>query len=491
MWKYPEILVVAGVALGFVLGIVVAVAVFLLLRRARADQEDFAHQRALDSAYSQVTLFESKITLLESQLDAERRLGEQKQVAWDDTLESLKGEFARLSAAALRDSNEQFLQLAQGRLELVDQKSKGDLDDRVKSIEQLVAPVTEQLGRFDQVVRRMESDRQLAYAGLVEQVKQLNDSQDRLQHETRNLVTALRAPATRGRWGELQLRRVVEMAGMLEHCDFDEQVTTTSDNGRFRPDVIVHLSGGRNVIVDAKVPLQAFLDANDATDEESRKIHLTGHARQMRAHVDSLSKKDYSQLFDFMPDFVVAFIPGDTLLAAALEHDPSLLEHAFEQRVVLATPTSLIAVLRSISFGWQQESITKNAQEVQKAGREMYKRLSTFIDHFAKAGRRLGDAVGAYNDAVGSLERKVLPQARRFEDLGIASAGRIVSDPEPIDTTPRLLQAPELVEGESRTDRRSKERSKEADKRSDANELWPAASKDGQVRMLPLAGGNR
>lgn len=461
---------VTGLVIGLVLGIAISAVVAFVLRRAQKDHDRLSNERAVESAYSQVRL-------LESELESERKLGLERQAAWDEAREQMKGEFARLSATALRESNEQLVQLAEGRFELAQQKQKGELDLHNKSIAELLNPVSETLNRYERTVRQMESERGQAYAGLVEQVKQLNDSQDRLQRETRNLVTALRAPATRGRWGELQLRRVMEMAGMLEHCDFDEQVTTESENGRLRPDVIVHLSGGRQIVVDAKVPLQAFLDANDATDEESRRSHLLGHARQMRQHVDSLSKKGYSQQFEFMPDFVVAFIPGDTLLATAMEQDPSLLEHAFERRVVLATPTSLIAVLRSIAFGWQQESLTRNAVEVQKAGRELYKRLATFMEHFSKAGRRLGDAVGAYNDAVGSLERKLLPQARRFQDLGIDSSEKLLSEPEPVDSTPRLVQAPELKRRPSRS--------------AEDNQLWANEESEGPVRMLPLAGGDR
>jgi DNA recombination protein RmuC len=242
-----------------------------------------------------------------------------------------------------------------------------------------------------------------------------------------------------------------------------------------RPDVVVRLSGGRNVVVDAKVPLQAFLEAMEALDEDSRKSNMIGHARQLRAHVDSLSKKAYWQQFDVTPEYVIAFIPGDPLLAAALEHDPSLLDHAVEQRVILATPTSLIALLRTIAFGWQQESLAENALEVQKAGRELYRRLSTFGDHLAKTGRSLGSAVDAYNKAVGSLERNVLPQARRFNDLGVGVSDQPMPEAEPIDAMPRLLQSPELVAGDPESH----------DEESDLEE----AEREGPVRMFPFIAG--
>jgi DNA recombination protein RmuC len=451
--------VTAGLAIGFVVGALVAVVVTVLLREVRAGKDETAHAVSIGVARSEVEQ-------LKAELEGERRIAAERQIAWDEARNALKGEFASLSAAALRQSNEQFLQLANGRLELAQQAAKGDLDQRTQSIEQLLTPLREQLGRYEEGLRHLESERQRAYAGLVQQVRQLGDSHDRLQHETRNLVTALRAPATRGRWGELQLRRVMEMAGMLEHCDFDEQVTSQSD-------VVVRLTGGRNVVVDAKVPLQAFLEAIEASDEDTRRSGMIGHARQLRAHVDSLSKKAYWQQFDVTPEYVIAFVPGDPLLAAALEYDPSLLDHAVEHRVILATPTSLIALLRTIAFGWQQESLAENALEVQQAGRELYRRLSTFGEHLAKAGRSLGGAVEAYNKAVGSLERNVLPQARRFNDLGVGVSDQPMPEPEPIDSMPRLLQAPELVA---------------PDQALKDEPGYAEAEPDSPVRMLPFGG---
>jgi DNA recombination protein RmuC len=388
------------------------------------------------------------VARLEAALEQERRVAAEREAAFDDTRRQLVGEFAELSIRALEHNSTQFLELADSRLKEANQVAAGDLEHRKQAIEQLLVPLREQLGKYEEGLRLLEVDRQRAYTGLHEQVRQLTESQERLQAETRNLVTALRAPATRGRWGEMQLRRVVEMAGMVEHCDFDEQVTVDGDEGRLRPDLVVRLPGAKQVVVDAKVPLQAFLDANDATDEPSRKAHLVSHARHLRAHVDALAKKEYWQQFDESPEVVVAFIPGEPLLAAALENDASLLEHAMAKHVLLATPTTLIMLLRSVAYGWQQEALAENAREVQRMGRDLYKRIATFAEHLARTGKGLNTAVDAYNKAVGSLERNVLPQARRFQELGlVGGAEKELVALEQVDATTRELQAPELVVG--------------------------------------------
>jgi DNA recombination protein RmuC len=381
---------------------------------------------------------------LEGALEQERATAAQRQATHEEARDLAAGVFAELSTKALEQNNTQFLALADARLMEARQVAQGDLDQRRQAIEQLLTPLADQLGRYEQSLRLLELERQRAYTGLTAQVTQLAESQDKLQSETRNLVTALRSPATRGRWGEMQLRRVVEMAGMLEHCDFDEQVHTEGEEGRLRPDMVVHLPGAKRVVVDAKVPMQAFLDATDATDESTRKAHLVGHARQLRAHVDALSKKSYWQQFDDSPEFVIAFIPGDPLLSAALEHDSALLEHAVANHVLLATPTTLIGLLRAVAYGWQQDALAENAREVQQIGRELYKRLATFGEHMAKTGRSLSGAVDAYNKAVGSLERNVLPQARRFQDLGVGGSDKDVPMLDQVDAVARSLQAPEL-----------------------------------------------
>jgi DNA recombination protein RmuC len=383
---------------------------------------------------------------LTTELDHERKAAEQRAATFDETRSQLTGEFARLSTLALQQNNEQFLQLADTKLKETRQAAEGELAKRQEAIELLLKPIGEQLGKYEAGMQRLEVERQRAYTTLTEQMKNLSISHDHLQKETRNLVTALRSPQTRGRWGELQLRRVVEMAGMLEHCDFDEQVTSDGDSGRMRPDMVVHLPGNKNVVVDAKVPMQAFLDANDADDESGRRSHLASHGRQMKAHVDALSKKEYWKRVEPSPEFVVAFIPGDPLLTAALEHESGLMEYAVANHVLLATPTSLIALLRAVAYGWQQDALAENAREVQLLGAELYQRLSVLGDHFSSVGKGLNNAVTAYNRAVGSLEGRVLVTARRFVEMGVVGAGdKELAAPPSVDATTRALQSPELT----------------------------------------------
>jgi len=457
---------ITGLIVGLIAGAVLGVVVGLLVRANQVTATKTAEVRlgdALDQnrvvtadlhqARAQLADEQQHATALQAELarrtadlDHERQASTQRAEVFEETRRQLTGEFARLSTLALRQNNEQFLQLADTKLNETRQAADGDLAKRQEAIEQLLKPIGDQLGKYEVGIQRLEVERQKAYTTLTEQMKTLSTSHDQLQKETRNLVTALRSPQTRGRWGELQLRRVVEMAGMLEHCDFDEQVTSDADSGRMRPDMVVHLPGGKNVAVDAKVPMQAFLDANEADDESQRRVHLTSHGRQMKAHVDALSKKEYWKRVDPSPEFVVAFVPGDPLLTAALEHEPGLMEYAVANHVLLATPTSLIALLRAVAYGWQQDQLAQNARQVQLLGAQLYERLALLGEHFAGVGKGLNSAVGAYNKAVGSLESRVLVTARRFAEMGVVGAGeKELAHPSTVDTTTRALQSAELL----------------------------------------------
>lgn len=350
----------------------------------------------------------------------------------------LRPAFQALAADALRTNNESFLQLASTRLGTYQAEAKGDLKARQKAVEELVTPIKESLTKVDAQIRLIENERSQAYGTLTEQVRSLISTQEQLRSETGNLVKALRTPAVRGRWGEIQLKRVVEIAGMLSHCDFEEQVSADTIDGRLRPDLVVRLPAGKNVVVDAKTPLQAYLDAVEATDDDIRKEKLLEHARQVRGHMAKLGSKSYSDQFQPAPEFVVMFLPGETFFSAALEQDPGLIEHGVNQGVVLASPTTLIAILKAVAFGWTQEKIAENAQQISELGKELYERLRIFATHLGDVGKGLDRAVVSYNKAVGSLESRVLVSARRFPELGAAN---VVEMPEPaqIETTSRTL----------------------------------------------------
>jgi DNA recombination protein RmuC len=313
-----------------------------------------------------------------------------------------------------------------------------------EAVSRAVAPLHETLRRYEQRVAELEHDRLDAYAELREQVRSMSVVSGELRTETKQLVSALRAPQVRGRWGEHQLRRVVEAAGMLEHCDFFEQVTAATDASVVRPDLVVRLHGGRSVVVDAKAPFEAYLAAMEARDEHGRDRHLDAHARHLRGHVDALGAKTYWSAFDQSPEFVVLFMPADPFLDAALQRDPALLEHAFARNVVLATPATLMALLRTVAYAWRQEALTRNAVAVHALARELYGRLSTLGEHVGRLGGALGGAVGAYNRAVGSLEARVLVSARKLAEMGVS--GDDLAVPEQLEITPRQLQAPELLD---------------------------------------------
>ena len=363
----------------------------------------------------------------------------------------LKESFQALSHQALEANSKQFLEVAQAALRTTQAESQADLDQRRQAVEALVAPIREELAKVDGHVRELELKREGAYRGLIAQITEVKHSSEQLRVETASLVTALRKPQARGRWGELQLRRTVELAGMLERCDFDEQVSGQCDDGAIRPDMVIHLPGGKHVVVDSKCALEGFLEAAEAADEAAHRAALTRHARHVKTHIDGLAKKGYGDKVSGTPEFVVMFLPGEALLSAALDGAPDLLEYGAERSVILATPTTLIALLRTVSFTWRQESLAQSAQEIANLGRELYDRLSKMGGDVAKLGRGLESAVKAYNDAVGSLEGRVLVTARKLAAHGLRDDE--LPAPRQVELTTRSLQATELVEAaaEART----------------------------------------
>lgn len=357
----------------------------------------------------------------------------------------LEEKFAHLASGALKANSERFLALVSERFEKHKETAETDLAERQKAIRDLVKPLDEKLGTFDARIAEIEKARNEAYGAIRAQVEELTKGQKTLGQETRRLVQALRAPKTRGRWGEMQLRQVFEMAGMAEHVDYLSEHTVETDAGARRPDAVVRIPGGKSIVVDAKTPLEAYLDALEADGPEAQGEHLSRHAAQVRAHVKTLASKAYQDAIPTTPDFVVMFIPGETFVSAAAEADPGLIEYAFERKVLIATPTTLMALIKAIAYGWQQEKMAENAAEVQRLAKEIHDRLGTFADHLGRVGRSLRSSVEAYNRAVGSLEGRVLPSARKFEGLGVVAPQEDLAALDTVDEEPRPLTAPELT----------------------------------------------
>jgi len=381
---------------------------------------------------------------LETELGHERMRALEKQAALEQLNLQLKDTFNAMATEALNSNNEQFLRLAKESLGQFHIKAEGELEKREKAVENMVKPIRDALEKTEKQVERMESGRQQAHGALTKHLETMAESHRLLQSETRNLVQALRRPEVRGQWGELTLKRLAELAGMVEHCDFQEQASVQTDNGQQRPDMIVRMPDKREIIVDAKTPLDAYLSAVEAVNDEERKTRLQQHARNVRARIRELSSKSYWQQFRHSPDFVVLFIPGDQFLSAALDVDHTLIEDALSQNVILATPTSFVALLRAIAYGWRQEVLAENAEVIREVGQDLYGRLATFAEHLSRLGRSLDSSVSAYNKAISSYDSRILPGAKKFTELGV-TARKEPPRLEPIERSARHVEAPEAI----------------------------------------------
>jgi len=387
----------------------------------------------------------TRMATLEAQLEQERKSTAEKVAVLGEAQARFSDAFKALSADALRHNNASFLELAKGEIEKTQESARGDLDRRQQAIDALVRPMRESLEKVDTKIQELEKSRTGAYEALSTQVRSLAETQNYLRSETSNLVRALRSPIVRGRWGEIQLRRVVELAGMVDHCDFVEQTSVQTEDGRLRPDLVVRLPAGKTIVVDAKASLNAYLEALEAPDDDARTERLQQHAGQVRSHIERLSRKAYWEQFDNAPDFVVLFLPGEMFFSAALERDPMLIEFGADKKIILATPTTLIALLRAVCYGWRQEKLAHNAREISQLGSELYKRFADMSLHFGRLGKSLNSSVEAFNKAAGNIETRVLVTARKFKELGAAPMGLEIDVLPQVEQLAREMQAPELL----------------------------------------------
>lgn len=404
-----------------------------------------ARSSALEGERDLTTELQRDLAELRERLAQERRSAADKLALLEEARAKLADAFKALSSDALQRNNESFLRLAQENLKNFHQVAQSDLEKRQKSIDELIRPIRESLNKVDGTLGELEKSRVSAYSALDQQLQSLlKHHLPQLHAETANLVKALRQPAVRGRWGEVQLKRVVEMAGMLEHCDFYEQVSQNTEAGRLRPDMIINLPGGRRIVVDAKAPVDAYLTAVESSDEATREAALLRHCQQVRNHINQLGRKSYFEQFEPSPEFVVMFVPGEAFFSAALAQDPGIIEFGAEQRVIPASPTTLIALLKAIAYGWRQEAMARNAVEVAALGKELYDRIATLAKYWESVGTRLDQAVDAYNKSVGALERRVLPSARKFRDLKAVAADTEIDPLGPLTEETRRLTAVEF-----------------------------------------------
>lgn len=413
--QYQDLLLAGsgGIAIGLVIGLVL---------RSRSLRE-------LQTRNTELTLT----------LELKQKNKDQLDDILDQTRDQLANTFHQLSEQALSQNNAHFLQLAEENLKRFQSEAKSELGSKEKAIEQMLKPINEALQQTTKQIQDIEKERKQAYGSLSTTISQMAQSQQQLQQETQNLVQALRRPEVRGQWGEMTLRRLAELSGMVAHCDFYEQTHTATETGAIRPDMIVRLPEKRDIIVDAKTPLDAYLSAIQAKDDNTRKTEMKRHAQIIRSRVKELARKNYWAEYSNSPEFVVLFIPGEQFLSAALEVDVSLLEDSMSQNIILATPTNFVALLRAVSYGWKQQSLAENAEIIRELGENVYKRLATFGNHLSKLGSSLGTSVNHFNSAVGSLERNVLPAARKFTEMGISSK-HTIDDLPPIEPQPRQVQ---------------------------------------------------
>ncbi len=429
----------AGLALG-------GVVVYLFLKASSSALEARSEEleRSRGAAETELSGLRESNTSLRADLAAR----EQELKGWVEKQKEFAQQFNALSREALDKNNRSFLELAQTQMKEMMKGVDAKETERKLEMEKLVNPLSKSLEEVSKHVREVEKDREKAYASITEQVKGLSEAQLAIRKEANNLVNALRKPSVRGRWGEIQLKRVVEMAGMLDHCDFEEQHTVHSDNGRLRPDLIVHLAGGKTIVVDAKAPLSAYLDAVETEDEEQRDQLMMKHAEQVRTHIRQLSTKAYQDQFQSTPDMVILFLPGESFYYAAQEKDPSLIEQGIDNNVIVATPTTLITLLKAVAYGWRQEQLADNAQKISRLGQELYERLSVMVDHVSKMGRGLNTAVTSYNKAVASMESRVMVSARKFKELGSSTSAELPEIAR-LEATPRQLELEEKTESET------------------------------------------
>ena len=378
------------------------------------------------------------LQLLETRLKDQDALQRERDSAFEAATSRLATAFSELASQSLKSNSENFLRLAEQNLSAHQEKAKRELSERERAVENLVKPIRDAISQSQQQIAELERARSEAYGGIRSQLEMMQQDQKFLAQETQNLVNALRRPQVRGRWGEITLRRLVELAGMVEHCDFQEQVHGVGDDKIIRPDMIVRMPDRRELVVDVKTPLDAYLEAIEARDDVQHKLGMERHARNVKDHIRKLASKSYWEQFSSSPDFVILFIPGDQFLSAALDEDPELIESALSQRIILATPSSFVALLKAVAYGWRQLALAENAEEIRRLAEDLYGRLSVFVGHLNKVGRQLSSSVDSYNRAVGSLERKVLPGARKFTELGIHPKKELEAV-EPLESLPRTM----------------------------------------------------